>query len=247
MADDKQGKRWTEEDSKDFIKYVEYFVPERAVQIETFCRMLPKGGSVKQILELCCGDGTLSRALLEASPQSEICAYDGSEEMLKKTEETLAPFRGRFRLKLFNLMATDWRETRSGFDYIVSSLAIHHLDGPQKQALFVDIFRALRPGGRFLVADIVEPITKEANDYAGWLWGEMVRSCGEAMGEGEQVFEAFQKLEWNHFLEEEPDEIDKPSTLFDQLEWLRNAGFENVDVFWMKAGHAIFGGDKPKP
>ena len=47
--------------------------------------------------------------------------------------------------------------------------------------------------------------------------------------------------------ESEPDSIDKPSPLFDQLKWLDKAGFTDVDVFWMKVGHAIFGGRKPNP
>ncbi len=41
-----------------------------------------------------------------------------------------------------------------------------------------------------------------------------------------------------------PDPIDKPSRLFEQLIWLEQAGFLDVDVHWMKAGHAIFGGRK---
>jgi hypothetical protein len=34
------------------------------------------------------------------------------------------------------------------------------------------------------------------------------------------------------------------SRLFDQLVWLRDAGLMAVDAYWMKAGHAIFGGRK---
>jgi hypothetical protein len=40
------------------------------------------------------------------------------------------------------------------------------------------------------------------------------------------------------------DGIDKPSRLLDQLKWLEQAGFADVDVFWMQAGHALFGGQK---
>jgi hypothetical protein len=42
----------------------------------------------------------------------------------------------------------------------------------------------------------------------------------------------------------DPDDIDKPSRLLDQLKWLEQAGFADVDVYWMLAGHAIFGGRK---
>ena len=44
----------------------------------------------------------------------------------------------------------------------------------------------------------------------------------------------------------DPEDIDKPSPLLTQLKWLEQAGFKAVDVFWMQAGHAIFGGWKPE-
>ena len=40
----------------------------------------------------------------------------------------------------------------------------------------------------------------------------------------------------------DPGDIDKPSRLLDQLTWLAQAGFAQVAVVWMRAGHAIFGG-----
>ena len=39
-------------------------------------------------------------------------------------------------------------------------------------------------------------------------------------------------------------EMDKPSPLFHQLQWLDQAGFGRVDVHWLRAGHAIFSGMK---
>ena len=42
----------------------------------------------------------------------------------------------------------------------------------------------------------------------------------------------------------DPEDIDHPSRLFDQLKWLEQAGFADVDVYWMLAGHALFGGRK---
>ena len=43
------------------------------------------------------------------------------------------------------------------FDLVVSALAVHHLDGPDKAALFARIAGALRPGGRFVLGDVVIP------------------------------------------------------------------------------------------
>ena len=58
-------------------------------------------------------------------------------------------------------------------------------------------------------------------------------------------YDYFCELGWNHYAEPKPTSIDKPTSLFDQLKWLDKAGFTDADVFWVKAGHAIFGGRKP--
>ncbi len=40
--------------------------------------------------------------------------------------------------------------------------------------------------------------------------------------------------------------MDKPDGLFDQLNWLSVTGFDPVGVFWLKAGHAMCGGQKAR-
>lgn len=70
----------------------------------------------------------------------------------------------------------------------------------------------------------------------GQEWDRSVQEQG-----GSEACERFQAEAWNMYTNE-LDEIDKPSTLFDQLCWMKEAGFRHVDLYWMKAGHAIFGG-----
>jgi tRNA (cmo5U34)-methyltransferase len=41
---------------------------------------------------------------------------------------------------------------------LVSALAIHHLEGPDKANLFARIAAVLRPGGRFVLGDVVVPV-----------------------------------------------------------------------------------------
>ena len=42
----------------------------------------------------------------------------------------------------------------------------------------------------------------------------------------------------------EQQDYERAGRLRDQLKWLEQAGFVDVDVFWMQAGHALFGGRK---
>ncbi len=44
------------------------------------------------------------------------------------------------------------------FDLVVSALAVHHLDGPDKADLFARIAGVLGPGGRFVLGDVVIPV-----------------------------------------------------------------------------------------
>ncbi len=47
------------------------------------------------------------------------------------------------------------------FDLVVSCLAVHHLEPEGKRDLFRRVAGALRPGGRFVLADVVVPEREE--------------------------------------------------------------------------------------
>jgi len=40
---------------------------------------------------------------------------------------------------------------------VLSALAVHHLDGPGKRGLFSRVAGVLRPGGHFVLGDVVVP------------------------------------------------------------------------------------------
>jgi hypothetical protein len=58
-------------------------------------------------------------------------------------------------------------------------------------------------------------------------------------------FTAFRAARWNHHALEDPDPIDKPAPLLDQLHWLEETGLEKIDVHWSKGGMSLFRGVKP--
>jgi tRNA (cmo5U34)-methyltransferase len=164
--------------------------------------------------------------------------------MLKRAQEHLAPFGERFQAGHFDLASQDWRSQFSHLNAVVSSLAIHHLDGLQKQALFVDVYPMLAPGGAFIIADLIEPSHPQGWSLAADEWDAAVRQRALQLDDSLVGFEFFAREHWNMYRYFDPEDIDKPSPLFDQLKWLEQAGFAAVDVFWMSAGHAIYGGYK---
>lgn len=239
--------QWEERNSQDFIDYGKYFVPDREIQINCICEVIPPPSESACILDLCCGEGLLTRALLDKFPESHVYGLDGSPKMIAHIEKALAAYGDRFKAKQFDLAANDWREFSFPVHAIVSSLAIHHLDGIEKQTLFKDLASILVPGGSFIIADLTEPVDRFGQKLAADIWDEAVRQRSLDLDGDLRGYDSFCELGWNHYAQSEPDpdSIDKPSSLFDQLKWLEQAGFTDVDVFWMKAGHAIFGGRKP--
>ncbi|HEV7518999.1 MAG TPA: class I SAM-dependent methyltransferase [Thermoanaerobaculia bacterium] len=242
MPPDDAKASWDEADSQDFIDYGAFFVPDREEQIAILCDLVPPaapGAAGTHLVELCCGEGLLSGALLERFPEAQVHAYDGSTAMLETAAARLARHGERFAVQQFDLADRGWRHFPWPVHAVLSSLAVHHLDGPGKAALFADLHAALAPGGVLLLADLVLPVHAQGHAVAARCWDEAVR---QRAGGDPTPYEIFRREGWNYYTD--PDPLDRPSPLFAQLQWLAAAGFSGVDVFWMKAGHAIYGGIK---
>lgn len=165
--------------------------------------------------------------------------------MLASTKATAGDHEARLITQEFRLEASDWRRPDFRAHAVVSSLAVHHLDGDRKQTLFRDLFGILAPGGVFVLADLVAPLRDVGIAVAARMWDEAVQARALALDGDLAAFERFQAEDWNYYAMKESDPVDKPSSLFDQLRWIEAAGFRDVDVHWMKAGHAIVSALRP--
>jgi len=235
---------WSEEASQTFIDFGRYFVPEREQQIAAFVDLIPTHTQPFTILELCCGEGLLAGALLERFPTCTVYGLDGSPAMLEYARRQLAQYGERFRPKLFDLADSTWRTQQRPVHAVVSSLTIHHLDGAEKQQLFHDMAQLLEPGGVLLIADLIAPASRQGIELAAKAWDAAVRRRALEIDGNLDALGYFEREQWNMYRYPEQNNIDKPSRLLDQLKWLEQAGFADVDVFWMQAGHALFGGRK---
>jgi tRNA (cmo5U34)-methyltransferase len=126
----------------------------------------------------------------------------------------------------------------------VRSVKIHHLFADGKRQLYADLAARLEPGGALLIADLVQPGVPRAAAIFARQWDDATRAQSLALRGDLSGYERFQADQWNSYAmnPDRADEIDHPSRLFEQLLWLRDAGFARVDCFWMHAGHAIYGG-----
>jgi len=233
---------WDEQVSQDFIDYGRYFVPERERQWRIIADLLPYFEQPGVVIDLCCGEGLLAQVILEQRPGCTLYGLDGSPEMLHRAQERLAHYGERFKAVQFDLLDRSWPPVDYPMRAVVSSLAIHHLEGLEKLALFQDVHHLLAPGGVFLIADLVEPAHPTGWDVVAKEWDLAVQERAMELDGNLEGFAAFERMRWNTYRYFDPEDIDKPSRLLDQLKWLELLDFVDVDVYWMRAGHAIFGG-----
>ncbi|MEA2510991.1 MAG: tRNA (cmo5U34)-methyltransferase [Thermomicrobiales bacterium] len=241
--------RWQESDSTHFIDLGRIYTPRRDELRDAFLDLIPAETDEDFVgVEIGTGQGWLTAAILKHYPRARMIGLDGSETMLLATEAMLAPYPGRFELRSFRLEDPGWIEALpAGQRCIVSSLVIHHLRGPEKAVLFRALYGRLAPGGALLIADVMEPTSSWARRHMAHAWNSEVEYQSIEYGGDRRAYDQFVADRWNLYqFPGDEDDIDFPSTLPEQLSWLMEAGFESVDAFWIRAGHALFGGYKPR-
>jgi len=240
--------QWSETTSNLFLNVAEIFVPARAEQVSTLLQLVPaQANETFTVVELGAGDGTLVEAVLENFSHCHYMALDGSEAMRTRLQQRLARFGQRLEIRPFELGATDWRtQLPEQVRCVLSSLCVHHLDASGKRQLFHDMFKRLEPGGVLLLADLVQPPNQHVADFFAHQYDKIVREQSLELRGDLSGYEEFQQAQWNFFRYDygKPNLTDHPSLLGDQLRWLQEVLFSVVDCYWMRAGHAIYGGYK---
>jgi trans-aconitate methyltransferase len=233
---------WSEANSDTYRRIAAIAVPRRREQFAALLTLVPFSPQEEfQAVELGSGEGRLAAAILEAFPRARITALDGSESMRAATANRLAAHEGRFEVDTFDLFQTDWHDHLNGAGLVVSSLVVHHLDGAGKQALFKQIRARMDARAALLIADLVDPKRRAVRELFAATYDRAARDQSQEVAGSDAYYLDFLREEWNFFRFPD-DEMDIPSPLFEQLNWLDAAGFDAVDCFWLQAGHAIYGG-----
>jgi tRNA (cmo5U34)-methyltransferase len=177
---------------------------------------------LRRVLDVGAGTGLLSAHVRAALPEAELTLLDGAPAMLEQARARLgdgaAYIHGDFSR---GLPPGPW-------DAVVSSLAIHHLDDAAKQALTRRVHEALAPGGVFVNADqVAGPTARLQARYEEWH-----EHASRALGATDE--------EWGAARERMTH--DRCSPVEDQLRWMREAGFVDVDCLVKDHNFAVLAG-----
>jgi tRNA (cmo5U34)-methyltransferase len=168
------------------------------------------------------GTGLTSERILRAFPVSTYTGIEYSENMLTGARKRLAPYDS-------TLICGDYTEgdLPTGNDLVVSVIGIHHQEtDDDKKRLFGRIYDSLADEGHFVFGDLVtyrdpaEAALNEARHYHN-----LVTNV-----EDETLLR-----EWAHHHKF----LNCLAPLEDQVNWLREVGFRQVDVVYTKFNTAL--------
>lgn len=180
-----------------------------------------------EILDIGAGTGLFSALLLQKYPRARLTLIDISPQMMGMARQR---FQGNNNIEYIVDDFARCNFARS-FDLIVSSLAIHHLNGPEKASLYQKAFAGLKKGGCFINADQVLGSTEHLESLYKDDWNRKVLKSHLSQ---EELAGAYERTK-----------LDRMSTLGDQLEWLQKAGFSDVDCVYKNYNFVVLYARKP--
>lgn len=177
-----------------------------------------------KVLDLGAGTGLFSQHVFTKYPHAKFVLCDLAPKMLEVARKRFEQHQDQFEY-----IVTDYREYQNTrrYDLIISSLSIHHLTDDEKKKLFGDVYRSLNDTGVFVNVDQIKGPTPDMQD---WYWANWLVKVREKGAAEEQIQASIQRR----------TRYDKDVLLLDQLKWLLEAGFANVDCIYKNTFIGVF-------
>ncbi|MCW8994838.1 MAG: class I SAM-dependent methyltransferase [Psychromonas sp.] len=180
-----------------------------------------------KVLDLGAGTGLFAFLVCQRYPNAEFTLYDLSSAMLEEAKKRFLNCHTKVEY-----IAKDYAtEPINGqYDLIISALSIHHLADAEKESLFNKLFLNLNDNGLFINADQVLGETALIEKAYRDIWLKQVKEKGV---DASSLASALERMK-----------EDKMSTLSQQLSWLENAKFAEVNCWYKNYSFVVYSGCK---
>jgi len=178
------------------------------------------------ILDIGAGTGLLSAFLMKRYPEASFTLIDISEKMLDMAKDR---FENNSNVKY---IAADYSkyDFADKYDIVISALSIHHLEDEEKEELYKKSYSILKENGIFINADQVHGETPFIENLNKTTWRQYVETSGLPE---EEILAGYERVK-----------LDKDTSLGQQLDWLKEAGFCDVSCIYKYYQFAVMFGRK---
>ncbi len=178
------------------------------------------------ILDIGAGTGLLSAFMMEKYPQASFTLIDISEKMLDVAKDR---FRSRSNVKYIVANYSKYHFEEK-YDMVVSALSIHHLEDEEKKEIYRKSYSLLKQNGILINADQVHGETPFIENLNKSTWRQYIENSGLPE---EEILAGYERIK-----------LDKDSTLDQQMNWLKEAGFCDVSCMYKFYHFAVMFGRK---
>jgi tRNA (cmo5U34)-methyltransferase len=222
---------------------MELMHPNRNKMLQIMLELLPIPAAASFLaLDLGVGTGFFSNAVLSRFPNCRVIAVDGAASMADMAKTRLGPAANRvdFRIGDFRYLPKLLPDVQP-LDLVYSAYALHHLTHQEKFGVVRDVVGLLKPGGWFLNADLIVAADRRTEARI-----QEIRVGGILSRAGGRDSRFLTTSTTRAFLDDlEARDNDRPLTLLEDLEILKDAGLANASAFWVEYREAVTGGFKP--
>jgi tRNA (cmo5U34)-methyltransferase len=206
-----------------------------------------------RIVDVGAGSGLFLEKALAICPQADCYWVDSSEGFLKVARRRLSRY-GRQVTYILSPMEAEWQRQVGGpVDRIFSMSAIHHLERHEKRALYVACFDLLNEGGWFINGDEMKTLDEAAYRASLAFWVRHIETQAErvppALVENTRRwcghFEGWKRRNIERIDQPKTKGDDLHEPFVDQVQWLKEIGFDSVDLFVKYHLWCVIGGRKP--
>ena len=200
-------------------KYTDYIlrcVPRYAEMQWAIMHYISNNLKPKNILEIGCGTGNLTKLILKNFPDANIHIVDISKKMIDNCKNQ---FQNYNNIKYHCNDFRDLDDSIQNCDLVLSSISIHHINDKDKKSLFNDIFMRTTNDAILCYSDQFSSYDNEIYNKNISLW------------ENESKLKGASENEWKMWMQHQEDH-DYHATLENQIKWLKTSGFTNVECVW---------------
>ena len=230
--------RWDEQQER--------YVPHREERFALMFDIVERvaGGGALRLLDLCCGNGSISRRALDRFPDASIVAVDRDASLLELGRSSVDE---RVTWRSADVRDPAWAEglQPGSFDAVLSATAIHWLQLDEVVRLYRTLADLLRPGGVFANADHMPVSSPDIAGLSRVLLDEWqnVRLDGK-----EDYFDYWEAMRGDPTLgplvaERDRTFADQPSGVAGEIAFHREAflalGFASADEVWRYHADAV--------